>query len=511
MGKGKSQIKSGVILNYVNILVGSLVPMLYTPIMLRLLGQSEYGLYKLSTTFTSYLALVAFGIGSAVNRYLIKADQEKGKAEEERYFGLFLTIYRVIAIISFVVGMVFMLTVKIWYGKSLSPEEIKTMKTIVFILVCNVSINFIVTPYISIITAHQKYIFQQSMNITSTIALPIANLIALMIGYRSVGMAVSSLIMNLILRFAYLFYVKKSLRIKPNYKNMPTDKLKEILTFSFWVFVAQIVDMLYNSTDTVLIGAVPALATIGVAVYNIGATFSSLGCNLASSMTTVFTPETHKRVFSGATMEELSQYATKIGRIQAYIMSLVVSGFAVFGQPFIQFYAGDGYEEAYKVALLILVPMMIPMVQSVCMSILYAKNMHKFRSLVYLVIAIVNVFGTWFAMKKWGISGAAAVTGIALIIGQGFVMNWYYKKKVGLDVKSFWKQILKIYIVPLVMGILGLYISKYIDFYNIINMILGIVVYTIVFAIINWLLVMNDYEKNLVRKPIKKVLGKIKK
>ena len=41
-----SEKKAGVILSYTGQIVKILVNLLYTPIMLRLLGQSEYGLYQ---------------------------------------------------------------------------------------------------------------------------------------------------------------------------------------------------------------------------------------------------------------------------------------------------------------------------------------------------------------------------------------------------------------------------------------------------------------------------------
>ena len=58
------QIKLGMILSYINLGIGNLIPFFYTPIMLELLGQSEYGLYKIASSTTSYLSLMAFGIGS---------------------------------------------------------------------------------------------------------------------------------------------------------------------------------------------------------------------------------------------------------------------------------------------------------------------------------------------------------------------------------------------------------------------------------------------------------------
>lgn len=62
MDKNKSQLKIGVILSYINLLLGNLIPVFYTPVMLQLLGQSEYGLYKLSSNITSYLSLISLGL-----------------------------------------------------------------------------------------------------------------------------------------------------------------------------------------------------------------------------------------------------------------------------------------------------------------------------------------------------------------------------------------------------------------------------------------------------------------
>ena len=82
MKEQNSQLKIGIVLNYVNLVLGGLVPLLYTPIMLKILDTEEYGLYKLSASITSYLALITFGLGAAITRYLIKARTEQGEEEE---------------------------------------------------------------------------------------------------------------------------------------------------------------------------------------------------------------------------------------------------------------------------------------------------------------------------------------------------------------------------------------------------------------------------------------------
>lgn len=53
-----NQLRVGALLSYVNLAIGSIIPMIYTPIMLRILGQAEYGLYSLSNSIVGYLSLL---------------------------------------------------------------------------------------------------------------------------------------------------------------------------------------------------------------------------------------------------------------------------------------------------------------------------------------------------------------------------------------------------------------------------------------------------------------------
>ena len=49
-----NQLRVGALLSYVNLAIGSIIPMIYTPIMLRILGQAEYGLYSLSNSIVGF-------------------------------------------------------------------------------------------------------------------------------------------------------------------------------------------------------------------------------------------------------------------------------------------------------------------------------------------------------------------------------------------------------------------------------------------------------------------------
>ena len=498
-------------MSYINMALGSLIPMFYTPVMLNLLGQSEYGLFKLASTVTSYLGLISFGIGSAVVRYLVKYRAEGDKDGEERMFGLFNIIFLVISAITLVVGVVIAFNVGLIYGQSLSNEQLFEMTILVLILTINTAISFSATPYTAVVTCHERFIFLQIINIITTVLTPIANLFVLFLGFKSIGMVASSFALTIVIRIVYIIYVKSSIGIKPRYKNMPTYLVKELLIFSFWISVSNVVNQLYNATDTVIIGAVPALATVGVAIYNVGATFTNMMQSFTTGINSVLTPKINTMVFTGSSNAELTDMVIRFGRLQAYIVALVCSGFIAFGQQFIKLWAGSDYSEAYWVCLATMIPICIPLVQSVALNIIVAQNRHRFRSLVYLGIAIVNVIGTILCVNQFGIIGAAVVSGVAYIIGPGLILNWYYWKKIGLEIPRFWKEIVKLFIIPTIMAAVTIFILNFVTLDKWITLLIGIIIYTLVFAIVNWFIVMNDYEKDIFRGPVLKIVRKFRR
>ena len=70
---------------------------------------------------------------------------------------------------------------------------------------------------------------------------------------------------------------------------MPFNILSEIIDFSAFIFLGSIVDMLYWSTDKVLIGAM--IGTASVAIYNVVGTFNNMVQQLALGITGVLTPK----------------------------------------------------------------------------------------------------------------------------------------------------------------------------------------------------------------------------
>ena len=510
MAEEKSQLRIGTILNYINMGLGAIVPLLYTPVMLRILGQEEYGLYKLSGTITGYLGLLALGIGGSIVRYLIKARTEGGHEEEERVFSLFIVLYRIIAAVLLVAGIVLTFNIDTWYGDSIAPAMMGKMRILVCIMVCQSALSFIMGPYSAMITSHERFIFTQSLGIFQTIFAPCLNLVALFMGYASIGLAVTTFISSLLGQLIYCYYVRRKLNIHVHYKNLPWGMTREIYVFSLWLFLAEVTSMLYNSTDNLQIGARPELGAKAVAIYSIGCILQSMIWSFAAGITSVLAPRINKMCFEGSSNEELTDFAIKVGRLQMLIITTITSGFIAFGKPFIRFYAGAGYEPAYWISLMMLMPVIPQLVQNVFLNVSMARFKHKFRSIVQLFVAVLNVIGTYYILPYYGILGAAFVTCIAGVFARFLLLNWYYGHRLGMNTHRFWKSLYKITFIPILFAVVAYPFQNLLEGHMLLMLVL-MAVYGISLVLLLYFFVMNEYEKDLIMsafKPLKKIIRK---
>ena len=196
----------------------------------------------------------------------------------------------------------------------------------------------------------------------------------------------------------------------------------------------------------------------------------------------------------------------KVGRMQFYILSLVSSGFIFFGRYFISIWAGKDFLEAYAVVLLLIIPGTISLCQSIGIEIQRARNMHKFRSIAYFIMAILNIIVSLLLVRSLGMIGCAIGTAFSLIIGNGLIMNWYYQKKMNLNMWLFWKNILSIgkgLCIPVLFGIA----CSFIGCNSIIRFLIMIVSYTLIFGVSNYLFSFNKEE----RAEVSQILSKFRR
>lgn len=504
MAKQRNQLRAGVLLSYANLLISTMIPFFYTPVVLKILGQAEYGLYSLANSVIGYLSLLSFGFGNTITRYLSKYRAEGDLESERKTIGFFLMLYGALSILVLAGGCFISANTELFFQEGLSAAELEKLRILTLIMAANTALSFPHSVFYSIMTAHERFVFRQSVEIACVIATPVINLIALYLGFASVGLAITSVLIQIVTTVIHGFYCLQILKIRPIFTLLPKKLVKEICGFSAFVFIATISDMLFWATDKVILGMLAS--TAAVAVYNIGGTFNNIVMSLSTSITGVLIPKITGMVVTDTPKERWTELLIRIGRLQFLIIGLIISGFTVFGRAFIEMWAGPDYADSFWVAVLTLFPLCVPLIQSTAKSIITAQNKHQFRSVMYFCIAIANAISTYVVVPYMGVIGAALCSCISYLLGQGLILNTYYYKVTGLNIPLFWKNILKMAVIPCGMTLLGLWLTAKYPVDNWLVFFTAVVVYSGIYAVLMYCFAMNDYERDILRKPLMKLI-----
>jgi O-antigen/teichoic acid export membrane protein len=145
-----------------------------------------------------------------------------------------------------------------------------------------------------------------------------------------------------------------------------------------------------------------------------------------------------------------------------------------------------------------MVPLTLPLIQNLGITILQAKNQQKFRSLLYITISILSLGISIPLAKLYGGIGCAIGTSIALIAGNIITMNIYYYKKVGINIPIFWSEIFKMAIPVIIITAIDFYINTLIFNDHISGMIYKLCLFLAFYLPIVYKFGTNQYEKDLI-------------
>lgn len=501
-----NQRRWGAVLSYINIILTVIVGLLYTPIMLRLLGQSEYGLYSLIGSVVGYLSVLDMGLGNTLVRYTAKNRVDGTSQREAEMNGLFLLVYSIIGLITLIAGAVLYANMDALFCNTLNDGEMHRARIMMVLLIFNFALSFPFSIFASIMQAYEKFIFLRVSNILRVVLNPLLVLPFLYWGYGSVMMVVVSTLLNFACLFANWFYCMRYLRVKFRRGHFERLFLQEVAAYSFFIFLNAIMDKIYWGTGQFVLGIVSG--TVQVAIYAIAMQFMMMYMNFSTAISGVLLPKVTMMVADGADADELTKLMIRVGRLQYYVVGYIFVMFLLVGDMFIGLWAGEEYQAAYPIVLLLMGAMLIPLVQNVGITILQAMNLNRYRMTAYTICAFIALAVSFPLAKYYNGWGCAMATAGSLIISTGIIMNRYYVRKIHLQVGRFWKSILSLSRGVVLVALIGWGIRFYwnpIDSWQ--SLLSLVLLYTFIYGGLMYGWCMNKDERAMCRGFVLKFRG----
>lgn len=497
-----NQLKAGVLLSYLQAGFNILITLLYTPLMLRILGKNEYGVYTLASSLISYLGLLHFGLSSSYIRFYARYDALDDAPGIARLNGTFLCVYAGIAAVALICGTVISRHISLFFGAKYTPEELALTGKLLLILSFNLAGTFLTTVFTAYLGAKEQFIAQRLLALCRTVLSPLVSIPVLLLGYRSVGMTVVTLAVSLAVDGISIAYCLGKLKMRFSLKGAELRLVRELASFSVFIAINSLIDRINWQVDKVILSAFRGSAA--TAVYGVASQINTMYTGVSTAISGVFTPRIHRYSHLPDRIDRYNSLMVRVGRLQLFLLGLVGSGFVIFGRPFLTWWAGAGYDDAYPIALLLLLPVTVPLVENIGIEIQRAENMHRFRSLAYLAMALFNVAVSIPLGKHWGGIGCAAGTAVSMVLANWLLMNWYYQKKMGLDIRGLLRSLRRLTAVILLAGGIGWALTRPLPLTRPLVLLCAIGGYTLLYCALAWFLAAAPPEKESLRGALRK-------
>ena len=491
-----NQRKAGVVLSYISMGLDALASFICLPFLVKLLGKGEFGLYQLVGAIIAYLLIMDFGLSNTTTRYYARYQEQGKQKDKENMLALSAIFYGFVAILILVIGFSLLYFFLPVYQNTLSPQDFLTAKKLFTIMLLNVAIVIPANIFAAVINANQKFIFAKTLVILTLLLRPTTIVLMLHLWPKALTIVYIHTIFNFLVVTANIIYCCKFLDIKMKLHRFEWKLLKELILFSLFVFLAVAMEQSYWRSGQLILGAI--IGTSVVAVYAVAMKLDIFFTRLADNISAIFLPQLSQISAHKSFKEQTNEVFLKVSRLQLMVMSIFLCGFILYGKTFLNFWLGAGFDESYYYSLTIMFALFIPLTQSIGIWILQAQNKHYFRAYVYTASAILNIILGIFLVKNIGTKGCAIATAISIVLAQGFAMNLYYNK-IGLALKSYFKNVLKIMPACLIMLAFGIFAERTFINQSLAVFLIKIILFILLFLAAFYFTFMNAYEKNLLK------------
>ena len=497
---------AGIFITYAYIFVQALVGFVYVPMLLHNIGQAEYGLYQLVGSVMSYIISINGILSAGVGRFYCKYKAEGNTELMESTLAIAKRIYWVLSVVVLIAIFILAFVIRAAYSNSLSSDQLDECVAMLIVLGVNTVVTMNNSINYSAITAYERFVFLKGSQLLSFAIQPFFVYFLTTVYHNALIVTIVVLATNVLCSLAQRIYAKRILKISYKYHGWDHKLSKGLLFFSGAIVLVTIADQIFWKTDQLIVGYFYGASA--VAIYSVGAQIYTIYMTIGTAVSSVYLPRVSELYCKNKNMEAISELFVKVGRVSYIVCGFVLSVFAVLGKDFVALWAGEAYVDAYYIALIVMVPFTIDLIQNLGLTIMQVANVYLYRGYMYLSIALINIVATVALLNAIGLVGAAVSTALAMIVGNGICMNLYYQKKLGLDIKRFWLEMARIsgILIPITTALLVIYrvLSSFIA--GICLIVVSTAIYLIIYFVAMWIFALKPSEKSFIRQRFSAVL-----
>lgn len=401
-------------------LMNVVVSLLMMPFVIRCIGDRYYGLWILATTFVGYFEFLDLGLSGANQRYISQALGRGDHEEVSSTFNTCVGLYLYSCIIALAIAVVLALATPHFVK---NPADARIFRLVILMIGTTMAISLPVSAFLGFMQAH---ILFDVINMFEIIKLVVRTALILWFlgkGHGIIALAIISLGMEVAIMAAQVVFVRIRFPELPiKLSCFRRDKVRTLLSYSVYSFVAKVAEALQFQMDSFVITAFIGLSA--VTHYNIGARIARYYLMFILSAIYLILP-VFSRYEGLKAYEEIREKFLFVFKLNIMLSIFVGGALLMFGRNFIGRWMGPGYLDAYPVLAVLTIGLIFNTMQVTSKALLFSISKHKMYALTLIAEGVCNLVLSIILARRYGILGVALGTMIPMILTNLIVIPLY--------------------------------------------------------------------------------------
>lgn len=489
-----SQIRKGALLSYATVAFNAIAGLLYTPWMISCIGPSDYGLYTLSLSIIN-LFLIDFGLGTAVARFMSKYRAENDSASARQFLGLAYKFYLGIDVIIFFALLCVFLFIDIIYA-NLSPSDLEKFKVLYIIVATYSVLSFPMLSYDGVLTSEEEFVALNGINLLQRVINILLIVLFLILGYGVFSLVAVNAGTVIFFRLLKYLFIRLKTKVRADFRSRNKEIKKQVVGFSIWATLFSIAARLSFTLMPSILASLSS--TWEIALFGLAASLEGYFYTVANALGNMFMPKVSRALIQENAKEELQQLMERVGRIQIIIIGGLFLIFLGTGKVFVNCWVGDAYSSLYVLALILFIPSLIELPQSVGDTAVVAIGAMKSKSIVYLITGLVSFALGLILCGPFGSLGGCIAICVAYFVRTAG-MNYLYVKMLRIDIGRFFMSVFGRWVLPAALTVaVAVFFNLFLTATGWVGFALESIVIFLFYCLCIWLMYSNEEEKSLI-------------
>jgi O-antigen/teichoic acid export membrane protein len=405
-------VATNVAFQYLTIGVEVILGAAMLPFNVHHLGRSQYGLWVLVTSLTTYFSMLDLGYGWAQVKFAAQYRAKRDARALNEIASTLFFLFAAFAGIAYLVAIA--ISVNLGHIFRLTPDQLSLGRKVFLIVSVYVALGLPCSVFGGIVNGFQRFYQNNLIAISTSVLATMANIAVLSMGYGIVELVACTTTIRLLSQLAYrrsAYGAFPMLSIR--WAHVRRARLREVTSFSVFSLLIDIAGKINYTSDTVVIGAVMGPAAI--AVWSVAARLADVTRMVSQIVGRLLFPT----MVDSSTRNRLDRLrvllveGTRVSLATALPMATVT---AVVAEPLVRAWVGPQFGGSVPVIRLLAIVVTLRIGTVASRNLLQACGLHRLLAWHLIALSVTNLLLSIVFARMFGLPGVALGTLLPLTL-----------------------------------------------------------------------------------------------